>query len=108
MEVSVCQVTFSGNSFGLFHVDVIDPDGDMGAPLGYRLQIDDGALTTYEWDEPLGEAGTISHSQQIAQSDLPRGTTHEIKFTVRDDANHWSEEAAVVWTIPANPDIDEC
>ncbi|MCP4867587.1 MAG: hypothetical protein GY898_02575 [Proteobacteria bacterium] len=107
-EIEVCQVTFSGNSFGLFTIDVVDPDGDMNAPVSYRLQIGSGPLVTHEWDEPLGEAGSIAHTEQIGQSDLPRGTTHDFRFSVRDSANHWSDEEVVTWTIPANSDLEPC
>ena len=108
VEIEVCQVTFSGNSFGLFTLDVIDPDGDMNPPVGYRLQIDSGPLTTFEWDEPMGEAGSIAHTEQIGQSDLPRGSTHDFRFSVRDSGNHWSEEFVLTWTIPANLELDPC
>jgi hypothetical protein len=106
--LEVCQVTFSGNSFGLFNIDVLDPDGDMTAPVGYRLQIGSAALDTYAWDETLGEAGTIAHTEQIGQSDLPRGSTHEFRFSVRDSANHWSPEEVLVWTIPTAAELDPC
>lgn len=108
VDLFVCQVTFSGNSFGLFTLNVVDPDGDMDAPVGYRLQIGSGALVTHAWDDPLGEAGSIAHTEQVGQSELPRGSTHNFRFSVRDAANHWSDEAVLQWTIPSSSDLDPC
>ena len=108
VEIEVCQVTFSGNSFGLFNVDVIDPDGDLVEPILYRLQIDSGSLVTHEYDDSFGEAGTIAHTEVVANTAMPRGSDHDFHFSVLDAGGHLSDTVSIDWVIPLSIEGDPC
>ncbi|MEE2828378.1 MAG: hypothetical protein VX498_04245 [Myxococcota bacterium] len=106
--IDTCQTVLVGIRYGRFDLEVRDPDGDLLAPVVYRLQIDNGPLVTLEFPSALEHGGTLGHLERIGTNLLPDGSEHDFIFQVLDAAGHGSDLYSVSWTIPSSPNIDPC
>lgn len=108
VNLEVCQQAVLLGAFGRFEIEVTDAQGDLSAPVAYRVRIDTAATVPFQWDEDLGGHGWIDHTVQLLQGNLTRGSQHTFTFEVLDDAGNVSAPVEVTWTIPLDPDAEPC
>jgi hypothetical protein len=108
VAVQVCQSTTLLGSNGIFEIEVEDAQGNLSAPVTYRVQVDGGSNVSFTWDGALGGHGWIDHVQSIGTAPLLRGTEHTWTFTVLDDAGNLSGAVELAWTIPTDPQGQAC